>query len=223
MLSVTRLTPAGYPVSTLTPRSFPDLDGIAAYQAAVANQGLNLIGDPVPYRISLIDQNGNTVQPVSGIVKIKMPLPAGLRGTPRIFHYGSDGTLADFGAEVQNGYLICAATRLGSFIVGGTGDSITLDTTSYTMPENGSYQIGARVTGSKAAVVKVHSTNDNTATVTKLTNGNYQVNGKNPGMAYIMSDVYDNKNKFLIHASVRVDVKTGVRPHGDSTRQYGIF
>ena len=41
--------------------------------------------------------------------------------------------------------------------------------------------------------------------------------------AYIMFDVYDNKNRLLTHASVRIDVKTGIRPRGDSTRQIGVF
>ncbi|WP_330601193.1 hypothetical protein [Caproicibacter fermentans] len=91
------------------------------------------------------------------------------------------------------------------------------------MPVGGSYQIGVKLTGTKAAAVKFHSTNDKVATVAKLKNGNYQVTGNGLGTVYIMFDVYDNKNKLLTHASVRVDVKTGIRPRGDSTRQIGVF
>ena len=49
------------------------------------------------------------------------------------------------------------------------------------------------------------------------------VNGNGVGTAFIMIDVYDSKNLLLTHASVRVDVKTGIRPRGDSTRQIGAF
>lgn len=54
------------------------------------------------------------------------------------------------------------------------------------MPIKGQYQIGVKLTGSRAAAVKIHSTNDKTATVAKLKNGNYQVTGKGIGTAYIM-------------------------------------
>ncbi|MBW7571929.1 hypothetical protein [Caproiciproducens faecalis] len=110
-----------------------------------------------------------------------------------------------------------------AYIIAGTGDSIVLNTTDYQIPENGRYQIGAKLAGSKAASVKVYSTNDKTATVTRLKKGNYQVTGKSFGTAYIMYDVYDSKNNLLTHASVRVDVKRGVKPNGNSARQYGIF
>lgn len=38
-----------------------------------------------------------------------------------------------------------------------------------------------------------------------------------------MFDVYDGKNNLLIHASVRIGVKPGVRPGGDPARQYGVY
>jgi hypothetical protein len=46
-----------------------------------------------------------------------------------------------------------------------------------------------------------------------------------PGLTYIMFDVYDNKNKKIIksHASVRLTVKKGTVPSGNSTRQVAVF
>jgi hypothetical protein len=54
-------------------------------------------------------------------------------------------------------------------------------------------------------------------------NGNILVTGKGLGTAYIMIDVYDSKNCLLPNASVKIDVKTGIHPRGDSTRQIGVF
>lgn len=42
-------------------------------------------------------------------------------------------------------------------------------------------------------------------------------------MVYIMIDVYDNKNHLIIHALVKIDVKTGIQPRDDSIRQIGVF
>ncbi|XOQ48507.1 MAG: hypothetical protein ACFWUM_06260 [Eubacteriales bacterium] len=133
------------------------------------------------------------------------------------------GTFTDLNAKLENGMLVFEADSLGYFAVAGMGDSILLDTTSYTMPPNGRYEIGWRLTGTRGTSVKVYSNNPDVASVTKLANGNYRVTGRKDGTVYIMYDVYDSKNKLLTHASVRVDVKTGIRPRGDSTRQIGVF
>lgn len=98
-----------------------------------------------------------------------------------------------------------------------------LDTKSYQMPLGGSYQIGLKLTGGKSAFVKVASSNGKIAAVAKRKDGNVLVTGKEIGTAYAMIDVYDNRNHLLTHASVRIDVKTGIRPRGDSTRQIGLF
>lgn len=127
------------------------------------------------------------------------------------------------GLSIFIAYLVFSTDHFSYYVVAGVGNSITLDTTSYQMPVGGTYPIGVKLTGSKAANVKVYSTNNKTATVTKLPNGNYRVDGKGVGTVYIMYDLYDNKNQLLTRASVRVDVKKGVRPSGDSTRQIGVF
>ncbi len=191
---------------------------------AVSDAGLNVIGTPSVYNLKLLDRSGNVISGFNGKVTVKIPLPAGLRGVPHVFRYEeSTGALTDMNAVAEDGFLVFSTEHFSHYAVAGVGDSITLDTTSYAMPFKGSYQIGMKLTGAKAASVQFHSTNDRTAAVTKLKNGNYQVTGKDSGTAYIMFDVYDNKNRLLTHASVRIDVKTGIRPRGDSARQTGMF
>ena len=200
-----------------------DLDGKAACNLAVSDADLDVIGTPSLYGLKLLDQNGNNISSFIGSVTIKIPLPLGLRGMPRVFRYESDGTLTDMNATVENGFLVFQTDHFGDYIVADTGNSITLDTTSYQMSVGGKYQIGIKLTGDKAATVKVYSTNNKIATAAKLENGNVQVNGKGTGAAYVMFDVYDNKNNLLSHASVRVEMIGNSRPHGDSTRQIGVY
>ena len=207
-----------------TPGSTSDPQAAAAYNLAVSSAGLNLIGTPLLYNIKLLDQNGSPISSFTGTVTVRIPVPAGIHGTPHVFRYEeSTGTFTDLGAAVQDGFLVFSTTHFSYYIVAGAGDSISLDTKSYQLPLNGKYQIGMKLTGAKAASVKVTSTNDKIAAATRLKNGNIQVTGKSVGTAYIMFDVYDNKNHLLTHASVRADVKTGIRPRGDSTRQIGVF
>ncbi len=101
--------------------------------------------------------------------------------------------------------------------------SITLDTTSYTMPPKKSYQIGVKLIGAVGTALKVHSSSNTVATVTSLKNGNYQVTGKGAGTAYITFDMYDKNNNLLTHSSVRINVAKGMIPFGDSARQIGVF
>nr|WP_319488546.1 leucine-rich repeat protein [uncultured Caproiciproducens sp.] len=191
-------------------------------RALLANPKSGVIGNPVVYNMELLDQNGS-VTSGAGKIKITMPVPAGLRGTPHVLRYEQAEAFTDMGAKLENGMLVFETDRLGYFAAAGVGDSITLDTTNYIMPVNGNYEIGLRISGTRGTYVKVYSSNNKIANVTKLKNGNYRVNGAELGVAYIMYDVYDNKSKLLTHASVRVDVKTGIHPHGDSTRQIGIY
>lgn len=220
--AVTPETPSGAPTGTAGGASDPQ--GAAAFHIAVSAPALNIIGTPVLYNIKLLDQNGNPISSFTGSVTVKLPIPAGLHGTPHVFRYEeSTGTLTDLGAAVQNGFLVFSTTHFSYYVVAGTGDSITLDTKDYQLPVSGTYQIGLKLTGGKAAFVKVSSTNEKAAAAARLKNGNVQVTGKGIGTAYVMIDVYDRKNHLLTHTSVRIDVKTGIRPRGDSTRQIGLF
>ncbi len=220
--AVTPETASGTPEGASGGTSDPQ--GASAFHFAVSDPALNVIGAPVLYNLKLLDQNGNPISSFSGSVTVKLPIPEGLHGTPHVFRYEeSTGTFTDLGAAVQGGYLVFSTTHFSYYLVAGTGDSVTLDTRNYQMTVGGNYQIGIKLTGSKAAFVKVTSTNEKTASAARLKNGNVQVTGRGTGTAYIMIDVYDRKNQLLTHASVRVDVKTGIRPRGDSTRQIGVF
>ena len=101
--------------------------------------------------------------------------------------------------------------------------SITLDTRTYTMRPKKSYQIGVKLTGISNTTIKAYSSTKGVANVTVLKNGNVKVTGAKSGLTYIMIDVYDSKNKFLTHASIKLTVQNGVKEYGNSARQYGIF
>lgn len=190
--------------------------------ALLADPKAGVIGNPVVYDMQLLDQNGS-VTSATGKIRITLPLPSGLRGTPHVLRYEQAGIFTDMGAKVENGTLVFQTDRLGYFAAAGVGDSITLDTTNYIMPMNGNYEIGLRVTGTQGTSVNVYSTNSKVATVTRLENGNYHVNGKDTGITWIMFDVYDNKNKLLTHSSVMVTVQNRAKPNGSSARQIGIY
>lgn len=223
-LSVTPETASGTPTTPETTDVTTDPQGASVFHLAIASPSLNIIGTPFLYNIKLLDQNGNPITGFSGKVTVRIPIPAGLHGAPHVFRYEeSTGTFVDRNAVVENGFLVFSTEHFSYYMVAGVGDSVTLDTKSYQMPVKGQYQIGVKLTGGKAASVKVNSTNGKIATVERLNYGNVQVTAKGTGTAYIMIDVYDSKSHLLTHASVRVDVKTGIRPRGDSVRQIGVF
>jgi hypothetical protein len=90
---------------------------------------------------------------------------------------------------------------------------------------NNKYEIGIKLINTQGTSVKVYSSTKGVASITKLKNGNYQVTGLKTGLTYIMFDVYDEKNRLIkkAHASVRLIIKNGVKPTGDSWRQTAIF
>ena len=100
--------------------------------------------------------------------------------------------------------------------------TIILDTRVYTLPVGDSYITGVKLTGVSVAKLKVYSSTKGVADVTALSNGNVKAKALKTGLTYVMIDVYDSKNKFLTHASVRLIVKE-VKPNGNSARQFGIF
>ena len=223
-LSVTPETANGAPATPGAAGGAADPQAAAAFRLAVSDPGLDIIGTPVLYNLKLLDQNGNPITGFSGKVTVKIPVPAGLHGTPHVFRYEeSTGKYTDMNAVVVNGFLVFSTEHFSYYTVAGVGNSVSLDTKSYQMPVGGSYQIGVKLTGTKAASVKITSTNEKAASAVRLKNGNIQVTAKGTGIAYIMIDVYDSKNHLLTHASVRINVKTGIRPRGDSTRQIGVF
>ncbi|HEX2999979.1 MAG TPA: cadherin-like beta sandwich domain-containing protein, partial [Armatimonadota bacterium] len=117
-LAVTPETASGAPAGTAGGAGDPQ--GAAAYNFAVLDTALNVIGTPVLYNIKLLDQNGNPISSFTGSVTVKIPIPAGLHGTPHVFRYEeSTGALTDLGAAVQNGFLVFSTTHFSYYIVAG--------------------------------------------------------------------------------------------------------
>ncbi|HEX3018512.1 MAG TPA: hypothetical protein VHP31_11760, partial [Caproicibacter sp.] len=108
----------------------------------LAGPSTGVINIPELCNISLLDQNGNPVS-FTGTVRMKIPLPADVRGTPHVFRCEPDTQkFTDMNATVANGYLVFSTDHLGDYAVAGVGNAIVLDTLNYQMPVNGQYQIG---------------------------------------------------------------------------------
>ncbi|WP_411676820.1 hypothetical protein, partial [Caproicibacter sp.] len=103
--------------------------------------------------------------------------------------------------------------------------TITLDTRVYTMNVGDSYETGVTLLNAPAGSrLKAYSSTDGVIAATVLPNGDVKAIGLKPGLTYAMIDVYDSKNHFLTHASVRIIVKgETTKPYGNSWRQFGIF
>lgn len=114
----------------------------------------------------------------------------------------------------------------------GTKGSITLDTASYTMAPGDRYTIGASLkdsTGTAMDAAKVRAlarakvlsvTDSRTGSIVGLSqqsNGNFMVTGKREGTCYIVYEVGGT------HASIRVDVKKGVKAGGSAVRNTSYF
>ncbi|WP_283610665.1 InlB B-repeat-containing protein [Faecalispora anaeroviscerum] len=182
------------------------------------------IGTPVLYDIRLLDQNGTPVPSFTGKIKVKVPVPPGMSGNLHVFWYDdSVGTLADMGATSENGFLTFESTHCSYYAVVPVGNALVLDTLSYTLAPNAVYDIGSSVIGTTAQNLKVYSSRNNIATVTKLKNGNYRVTGVSAGVTYIMYDVYDKSGKRLAHASVKITVQPGAKMQGISKKQTALF
>lgn len=114
--------------------------------------------------------------------------------------------------------------RVQNYSVAG---SIMVDTVNYTMPVNGTYQVGLTIKdgdGNKltaeevkwlldANVLRVSdSRTGSIVNLQQLSNGNFRVTAKKAGTTYILFEIND------VHTSLRVDVKDGAKAQGAATR-----
>lgn len=99
--------------------------------------------------------------------------------------------------------------------------SLTVDTQYYTLAPKNSYTIGVNLLGA-GLTVKAYSSGNTVVGVTKVDSKAYKIAGLKTGMAYIMFDVYNGKQK-VSHVSVKVIVKRGVTPHGSAKKQTADF
>ena len=90
---------------------------------------------------------------------------------------------------------------------------LLLDTREYFLPPGGVYDVKATLYGAPYSSLKVYSSRDGIASVTKLDNQKYRVLGLREGVCYIVFEVWADGNK-RTHASVKITVQNGVTPHG---------
>ena len=98
--------------------------------------------------------------------------------------------------------------------------SLTLDTRSYSMSPNNVYDFKATVsgTGLKQSDVKVSdSRNGSVVKLTRLANGNFRITGLSSGTTYVVATFGS------VHASIKVTVGKGVKPHGEACRAVSII
>ena len=92
------------------------------------------------------------------------------------------------------------------------------DTRSYKMAPGNVYGARIQIDGSQfnQSDVKVYSSRNHIASVTKVTDDIYQIKGLAPGTTYIMAEIGNT------HASIRVDVQNGVKQGGEACRSVSI-
>ena len=100
-----------------------------------------------------------------------------------------------------------------------TTNLLKTDTRSYKMAPGNVYGARIHVEGSKFNQnnVKVYSSRDHIASVTRVTNDVYQIRGLAPGTTYIVAEAGNT------HASIRVDVAAGVTQGGEACRLVSII
>ena len=128
----------------------------------------------------------------------------------------------------ENGYATVKIAHCSDYVllpqqVAEKTGSITLDTRSYTMSPKNIYDIGVKLENAQNVTVKVHSSRDSIAKVTKLANGNYRITGLKQSVSYVIFEIYDKNGKLLNHASVKITVANGVKPHGEAVRAKSVF
>lgn len=120
------------------------------------------------------------------------------------------------GQKVGSTFITVESNDLnGSFPVTVTKSSITIDTTSYMMPQSGVYDIKALLTGidkNGGEKLDVASTDTKIATVVRKAAGLYQVTGHKEGECEIVFQIGG------MRVSSHIAVQAGANPHGDSTR-----
>ena len=115
------------------------------------------------------------------------------------------------------------AAGLNNLAVPGSG-SLLLDTKWYTMPPGSVYDVRATLKGASLQNMKVYSSRDGIASVTPVPGTDkYRIRALRDGVTYIMFVVNNADGLELNHASVKIIVQSGVRPHGESNSTASIF
>lgn len=96
--------------------------GGAAYAAVTqfvnGNYSLGTLKSFAVYDLKLLDQNGNSIEPKGGKIKVKIPIPSGMSGDLKVFWYNpANGTLTDMNATQKDGYLIFETSHFSEYAV----------------------------------------------------------------------------------------------------------
>lgn len=104
--------------------------------------------------------------------------------------------------------------------------AVTMDTRTYTMAPGNIYDVGVKLRGNASTKTRrMTSSRPGIATVKQLPNGNYRITALRPGTTYITFTIYNPKDgkTEITHASIKFEVKHGVKQHGVASRQTTYF
>lgn len=203
------------------------------------------IGNRPVYDVGLYRATTSGLVPVTnltGMVTIKLPYQLGAGETAdKIGAVYVDGAgnvqwLTQSRYDAAQKAVVLETDHLSIYGIGYDSNrgkaSLTIDTKAYVMSPGNQYTIGTYLkdkdgkslsgeqvqTLLRNGTLKVmDSRTGSIVDLTPLSNGNFQITGKNPGTAYILYEIGGTK------MSVRIDVQNGVQQHGTAVRQTFYF
>jgi hypothetical protein len=104
--------------STILPKSGEESVLYTAVDELIRSSNLGSISSLTVYDLKLLDQNGNPITNFTGKIKVKIPIPEGMSGTPHIFWYNPvDNMITDMNAAEENGYMVFETTHFSYYAV----------------------------------------------------------------------------------------------------------
>lgn len=201
--------------SGVTPVAALDVD-LTRYYSDGTSESVHQLGGTATVTISLT---------ATQIAQIRNSLNAQL-----LYYDPETGSLTNMNAifDLTKGTATFQTGHLSTFVIATASavkpsGSITLDTRSYTMSPKNIYDIGVKLVNAQNVTVKVYSSIGSVASVIKLKNGNYRVTGLKQGTTFILFEIYDKNGKLLNHASTKVTIANGAKPHGEAVRAKSVF
>lgn len=131
-------------------------EGSADYSAVLrlinGNAELGGLKHLMLYELKLLDQNGNPIPDFTGKIRVKIPIPSGMRGDLRVFWYDSEnGALSDMNAVQENGFLVFETTHFSYYAIAQLSAS-SASSASSALPVSGVESSSAASFSSSGAV-----------------------------------------------------------------------
>lgn len=214
-------------------------------QNTISGSAQTVVGNRPVYDVGLYRAMTSGLVPVTnltGMVTIKLPYELGTSETAdRIGAVYVDGAgnvqwLAQSRYDAAAKAVVLETDHLSIYGIGYDSNrgkaSITIDTNHYVMSPGNQYTIGTYLkdkNGRSLGIDEVEtllangtlkvrdSRTGSIVDLIQLSNGNFQVTGKNPGTAYILYEIGGTET------SVRIDVQNGVHQHGTAVRKTSYF